>query len=62
MQIDNGGEESALLLAVSWEKKSALQKEAIAMSSVADVTKKVEALEKRMNMIEVALSASEMIL
>lgn len=32
------------------------------MSSVADVTKKVEELEKRMNTIEVALSVSEVIL
>lgn len=32
------------------------------MSSVADVTKKVEELEKRMNTIEVVLFASEVIL
>lgn len=32
------------------------------MSSVADVTKKVEELEKRMNTIEVVLSVSEVIL
>ena len=49
-------------MAVSWEKKSVLRKEAIAMSSVADVTKKVEELEKRMNTIEVVLSVSEVIL